>query len=425
MGNGSEQQEQITNNQALTNCLLQEANQILAESHSRQSVLAYLLRETAVTLNVEGCLLWLFEEELTDTLICKAAYPEKLANLHSYPLLPLGIGVVGQVAQTGEAEVADDEFADHFLALDIQAITATTVRSLLAVSIPDVKSPMGVLLLLNKKNGRFHPNDRQTAEAIAAAAGIAISNAQLVESLHKKTVDLEERNEDLDAFAHSVAHDLQNPLSRIVGFAELLKFKHEDLSSKDRQYVAESLRTDATKMSSIIQELLLLASVRKTEIPIKPLSMQEVVNHALDRLRHLVHQHDAEMILPDKWHNAMGYGPWVEEVWENYISNALKYGGQPPKVELGSTPLSNGTVRFWVKDNGQGFTVEEQTQLFVPFSKLEKKSQNGNGNSSGLGLSIVRRIIEKLGGRVNANSIEGQGSVFSFTLPGTQEMWEE
>jgi signal transduction histidine kinase len=293
------------------------------------------------------------------------------------------------------------------------------------VSIPDEKAPMGTLLLLNKQNGRFQPQDIQTTEAIAAAFGVAINNAQLVESLHKQTIDLEERNEDLDAFAHSVAHDLQNPLSRIVGFAELLKFKYEDLSTKDRQYVADSLRTDATKMSSIIQELLLLASVRKTEIPIKPLSMQEVVNHALGRLSHLIKQHDAELILPDKWHNAMGYGPWVEEVWENYVSNALKYGGQPPRVELGSTPLRNGTVRFWVKDNGQGFTVEEQTQLFVPFSKLEKKSQNGNGKSSGLGLSIVRRIIEKLGGRVNANSIEGQGSVFSFTLPGTEERWGE
>ncbi|MCB9421109.1 MAG: GAF domain-containing sensor histidine kinase [Ardenticatenaceae bacterium] len=424
MGNGSEQDHQTIDEKAITTCLLQGANRVLVETRRCKSVLAYLLQETAVHLDVEGCLLWLFEEELTDTLVCKAAYPDPLANLHHYPLLPLGIGVVGQVAQTGEAQLAADEFADQFLALDIQAITAIPIHSLLAVSIPDEKSPMGALLVLNKKDG-FASEDIQTAEAVAAAFGIAINNAQLVESLHKQTIDLEERNEDLDAFAHSVAHDLQNPLSRIVGFAELLKFKYEDLSTKDRQYVADSLRTDATKMSSIIQELLLLASVRKTEIPIKPLSMQEVVNHALARISHLVKQYNAELILPEQWHNAMGYGPWVEEVWENYVSNALKYGGQPPRVELGSTPLRNGTVRFWVKDNGQGFSVEEQSQLFVPFSKLEKKSQNGNGKSSGLGLSIVRRIIEKLGGRVNATSIEGQGSVFSFTLPGTEEKWEE
>lgn len=422
---GNELSGQTTNEQVLTIQLLQKANRILAKTHSRQAVLAYLLQETAVTTGVGGCLLWLFEEELTDTLICKAAYPEPLANLYNYPLLPLGIGVVGQVAQSGEPEMASENTDDQFLALDIQAITAMPICSLLAVPIPDETAPMGVLLLLNRQNGRFQSHDLQMAEAVAAAVGITLNNAQLVESLHKQTIDLQERNEDLDAFAHSVAHDLQNPLSRIVGFAELLKFKYQDLSAKDRQYVADSLRTDATKMSSIIQELLLLASVRKAEIPVKPLSMPEVVNHALDRLSHLIRQQNAEVVLPEQWHNAMGYAPWVEEVWENYISNALKYGGRPPRVELGSTPLRNGTVRFWVKDNGQGFSVEEQAQLFVPFSKLERKSPNGNGKSSGLGLSIVRRIIEKLGGRVNANSIEGQGSVFSFTLPGVEEKWEE
>jgi signal transduction histidine kinase len=309
--------------------------------------------------------------------------------------------------------------------MDIQFITTMQVQSLLAVPIPDESAPMGVLLLLNKKDDPFHSQDIQVAEAIAAAIGIAIQQAQQVEMLHQRTITLQERNKDLDAFAHSVAHDLQNPLSRIVGFAELLNYKFDDLSEKDRQFVADSLRTDATKMSSIIQELLLLASVRKTEIPIQPLSMPEIVNHAVSRLTHLVNEYNAELVLPEKWHNAMGYGPWVEEVWENYLSNALKYGGQPPRVELGSTSLHNGTVRFWVKDNGDGFSVEEQAQLFVPFSKLEKKNPHGNGKSSGLGLSIVRRIIEKLGGRVNATSIEGQGSVFSFTLPGVEEKWGE
>lgn len=424
MGDGFELQKRLTSENDITVCLLQGVNRLLAETRSQVEVWAYLLRETAVTARVEGVLLWLFEEDLADTLICKAAYPDALAKLHTYPLLPLGTGVVGQVAQTGEAQLAADEMDDQFLALDIQAITAMPIHSLVTVPIPGETAPIGVLLLLNRVDGRFQPHDLKTAAAIAAAAGIAIPQAKFIESLDKENTNLQKRNEDLDAFAHSVAHDLQNPLSRIVGFAELLKFKYDDLSAKDRQYVADSLRTDATKMSSIIQELLLLASVRQAEIPIKPLSMQEIVTHAVDRVSHLIKQHNAELILPETWHNAMGYGPWVEEVWENYISNALKYGGQPPRVELGSTPMSNGTVRFWVKDNGQGFSVEEQKQLFVPFSQLEK-DQNGNGKSSGLGLSIVRRIIEKLGGRVNANSIEGQGSVFSFTLPGLEERWEE
>ena len=110
---------------------------------------------------------------------------------------------------------------------------------------------------------------------------------------------------------------------------------------------------------------------------------------------------------------AVGYAPWIEEVWENYLSNAIKYGGQPPKVECGYEQLSDRIIRFWVRDNGQGLTEDEQKQLFVPFTKLSQVRVTGHG----LGLSIVHRIIQKLGGQVGVESQVGQGSTFSFTLP--------
>ena len=121
-------------------------------------------------------------------------------------------------------------------------------------------------------------------------------------------------------------------------------------------------------------------------------------------------------MLPDHWPIALGYSPWIEEVWVNYISNAIKYGGRPPRVELGATVQADGMVRFWVRDDGSGLTPAEQAQLFVPFTRLNKTPAKGNG----LGLSIVRRIVEKLGGQVGVESegLPGRGCVFSFTLPG-------
>ena len=95
------------------------------------------------------------------------------------------------------------------------------------------------------------------------------------------------------------------------------------------------------------------------------------------------------------------------------MSNALKYGGQPPRVELGATEQEDGTVRFWVRDNGHGLTPEEQARLFTPFTRLDQVSAKGHG----LGLSIVRRIVEKMGGQVGVESQVGQGSTFVFTLP--------
>jgi two-component system sensor histidine kinase/response regulator len=121
----------------------------------------------------------------------------------------------------------------------------------------------------------------------------------------------------------------------------------------------------------------------------------------------------AQMVISETWPEAYGYGPWIEEVWLNYISNAVKYGGNPPRLELGATSLPQGRVRFWVRDNGQGLSKDEQSQLFTAFTRLQQTSVEGHG----LGLSIVQRIVTKLKGEVGVNSTVGYGSEFFFTLP--------
>ena len=140
--------------------------------------------------------------------------------------------------------------------------------------------------------------------------------------------------------------------------------------------------------------------------------MAGIVKEAQKRLSLTIEQNDAEITAPSKWPAARGYAPWVEEVWVNYISNAIKYGGKPPLIELGSTEQSNGTVIYWIKDNGQGIPKEKQQELFVRFTSSKKDFSMGHG----LGLSIVKRIINKLGGQVGVESEEGQGSRFFFTL---------
>jgi signal transduction histidine kinase len=128
----------------------------------------------------------------------------------------------------------------------------------------------------------------------------------------------------------------------------------------------------------------------------------------------MVEERQAEIIQPDAWPVAGGYAPWIEEVWVNYLSNALKYGGQPPRVELGAM-VQGANVRFWVKDNGGGIPPDVQPRLFEPFTRLGRSHIQGHG----LGLSIVHRIVNKLGGEVGVEStgVPGQGSMFYFVLP--------
>ena len=234
------------------------------------------------------------------------------------------------------------------------------------------------------------------------------------EMLRRYAAELKVRNEELDAFAHTVAHDLKNPIGLVMGYADLLLKDRAVALDHD---LVESLQIVARigrKMNNIVDELLLLAQVRNEEVQTEPLDMGSLVDQARQRLTHVIQESGAEIILPPAWPTASGYGPWIEEVWANYLSNALKYGGHPPCVELGAIGQPDGQVRFWVRDYGPGLTQEQQTRLFVPFTRLNRTCKG-----HGLGLSIVRRIIEKLGGQVGVESagVPSQGSLFYFTLP--------
>jgi signal transduction histidine kinase len=154
---------------------------------------------------------------------------------------------------------------------------------------------------------------------------------------------------------------------------------------------------------------------KQDEVPVEPLDMAPIVSGAIERLSLLVDEYNVviRQPAPDAWPVAYGHAPWVEEVWTNYVSNAIKYGGEPPYIELGGDALPGGTARFWVRDNGQGISPEDQRRLFHQYTRLDEARAQGHG----LGLSIVHRIVEKLGGAVAVESARGQGSVFSFTLP--------
>ncbi len=241
---------------------------------------------------------------------------------------------------------------------------------------------------------------------------------QANQELARRLKQLEARNEELDAFAHTVAHDLKNPVQFIIVYSEMLVDDYEELSREEIRENAEGIVRGAYKMENIIENLLLLAGVRKQQVELEPLDMAEVVEQMEHRLASLIQAGQVELIVPsdDAWPVAWGYAPWVEEVWVNYVSNAIKYGGDPPRVRLGAAPQSDGQVRFWVQDDGPGISPEAQARLFIPFERLDQVGVKGHG----LGLSIVRRIVEKLGGQVGVESAPGEGSTFYFSLPGEE-----
>jgi two-component system, sensor histidine kinase and response regulator len=288
----------------------------------------------------------------------------------------------------------------------IQDCCPTPVVVLTAYQVPQLvaqASAAGVGAYLIKPPSAFE---------LERAITIARARFEDMMALRRLNADLKARNEELDMFAQTVAHDLKSPLGLIISQTEVLR-NYDDLSQDDQLQVIRSIARNGRKMDSIIDGLLLLARLRNTEVRLEPIDMARVVAEARRQLAHLIQESKARISLPEAWPAALGHELLIEEVWVNYLSNGLKYGGEPPQLELGATPTPEGTVRFWVKDSGPGLSAEEQARLFTPFTQLNQVDTTGHG----LGLSIVRHIVEKLGGEVGVESSPGLGSTFSFALP--------
>jgi PAS domain S-box-containing protein len=233
------------------------------------------------------------------------------------------------------------------------------------------------------------------------------------EALRQYATELEARNGELDAFAHTVAHGIKGPLHLMVGYASMLEMEHDSLPDAELKRYLQIISRNGQRVASIVDELLLLASARQEEVETGPLDMATIVASARERMSYLIERYQAKINMPAQWPVATGYGPWIEEVWANYLSNGIKYGGRPPRLSLGASKRPDGTIRFWIRDNGPGIAPQDRARMFTPFSQLSEVQANGHG----LGLSIVRRIVERLDGEVGVASRVGEGSVFFFTLP--------
>lgn len=231
----------------------------------------------------------------------------------------------------------------------------------------------------------------------------------------RKQVDrmLHDRNQELEAFAHTLAHDIKNSVTVVTGFGSLLDGSLEELAPEAITAAVKGMVKTAEKLNHIVDGLLLFSTIGRDDIRVKPLAMSPIVDSAIERVRGVTEEWQAEIIKPDTFPASLGYESWVEEIWFNYISNAVKYGGTPPKIELGGTERADGYATFWVKDNGPGIDPGQQADIFEMYKSRKEKSQKGYG----LGLSIVKRIVEKLDGTVDVKNAPGGGGVFSFSLP--------
>ena len=264
----------------------------------------------------------------------------------------------------------------------------------------------------------YLPKDTLDHQMLSRAIRHAIERQELIRKLTDTAQELELKNESLDKFAQTMAHQARNLLSQMLGYTSMYLDAHaEDAEEDSDLHFLKKVVASGKKMNNVFSELLLLAGVRQGAIKRQRFNMEWAVQEALKRLDFTIRDSDGIIETPESWPDAIGHDVWLEEVWVNYISNGLKYGGQPPQLQLGYNLLPDGYIRFWVKDNGAGLTQAQQALLFQAHTRLDQIKVKGEG----LGLSIVKQIVEKCEGTVGVSSQHGKGSLFWFTLPGTQD----
>jgi PAS domain S-box-containing protein len=247
-------------------------------------------------------------------------------------------------------------------------------------------------------------------------------NQELEARVAERTQQLQAINQDLEAFTYSVSHDLRAPLRHIASFTELLQETLGPQAAPDALRHLGTIAASAQHMGQLIEGLLAFSRLGRAPLARREVAMSALLQSSMNRV-----QHDPALQRPApelQWHlpeqlpTVAGDPLLLSQVWDNLLSNALKYSRpvQPARVEVGvwAGQTAAGERVFWVRDNGVGFDPRRADRLFGVFQRLHRPSEF---EGTGIGLALCRRIIERHGGRIWAESEPGVQTTFYFSLP--------
>ncbi len=262
----------------------------------------------------------------------------------------------------------------------------------------------GVSMVVASLTERVRRNQKQLADL----------NAQLEDKVKQRTAALNESNRQLEAFCYTLAHDLRAPLRAIEGFADLLIADRGSEFDSETATAVHRIRNSADRMGRLILDLLAYTDLSRKDFQTTPVDLNTVTKRVRRLFADEVGRTNGQLSFELAATHVMGDPVGIERVLVNLVANALKFSspGRPPDVRIRSEKESSN-VRISVIDNGIGIDSRFRERIFGVFERL---SPTDNPNGTGIGLAIVKRSIEKMGGTVGVESTPGVGSRFWFTL---------
>jgi PAS domain S-box-containing protein len=313
----------------------------------------------------------------------------------------------------------------------LQRLLDEGVRSFITVPLFNEEGLIGGLSLFATAPAAFDPEHRDMAREVANHLTIAIQQARLREKLQRHAVELEHRvaertaelqevNAELEAFAYTVSHDLRAPLRTMQGMAQALMEDYAGRLDPVAHNYAQFIVDAAQQMDTMIQDLLAYSRLSRTDMHLQMVSVSSIVEEALGQLKAELDQRQAQVVIEGPLHCVLGHPATLVQVVVNLLTNAVKFvaAGVAPQVRI-RTESQGEWVRLWVEDNGIGIAPEHRKQIFKVFERLHSMETYPG---TGIGLAIVRRAVERMGGRVKVESEVGRGSRFAIELKGASEM---
>jgi PAS domain S-box-containing protein len=280
------------------------------------------------------------------------------------------------------------------------------------------------------KDGREFPIEVST-KPLANNKGLVVTSAirditgrkevekqisKLNKELEDRALELEEANKELEAFSYSVSHDLRSPLQNIDNFSQILMEDYANrLDSKGRDYV-ERLRGSCQHMEDIINALLALSNMIRSELVLEDFDLTALANAVAADLKQKNPDRLVEWIIAEGL-TTEGDAQLLRVVLENLFGNAWKFTANRPRarIEFGALPQSNGARTYFVRDDGAGFDMARANNLFTPFKRLHDQNEF---RGTGIGLATVQRVIHRHRGKIWAEGAVDHGATFCFTLSG-------
>ena len=365
---------------------------------------------------------WIYMRDLADHRLHLSAYnglDEKAANALARGD-DLSIGVSERILESRQRSVIERHQPD-------QEVERTWFASTAGFPIKTKDRVIGVLHLASKEARRFAPDEMQLIESIAQEIGVAAENARLFEQVNEKTAALGKMNQELEEanrakaeFIAAMSHELRTPLNVIMGNAELTGEGFFGEINADQKKAMTQVRHHSQFLLKLVNDVLALSRLDAKKMGLEPatISIDELVTHVqsqveqLNRNKKLDVTWHVEPAIPDMFTDSMK----LEEILQNLIGNAFKFTPRGSIDIRIRNMRALDRVEFSVADTGIGIEPQDMDRIFSAFEQI-REAHTGDFNGVGLGLNIVKKYLDLMGGDIGVQSVPGEGSTFTFSLP--------